>query len=318
MDIKESELESLSQADLEKLEDQVVADDAAKEAEEAAAAAKDDSVAKTTGDESVVKTSDANGSETVVTDDSTPKEKEEEDLTKHVSPPGKWVAKRQAAKDTKQAIAYAESVAAENSELKQRLEWIETQLASKGGDADLKPTDVLSPEKIAAVRLEFGDEVADMFQAVKTLHGANAVDDSSNGKGVSVNAELEEAISDNDELSYWQQHSPGLWDRATSANDEFIRDPEYLKLTFAERMYKVVEKVKADVVAEAKTTVPGEQKVDKTLPPDSLSGDLGASPTITEKSDVDRILEASPDEQVKMYNNASESVRERVDIKLGI
>ena len=318
MKIDESKLDDLSQEELEAMEDQAVADDAAKEAEEAAAANDnpgDDHGEKTTGDDPGEKASDTKGDELVATDDSTPKE--EEDLTKHVSPPSKWVAKRQAAKDTKQVIAYAEGVEAENSELKQRLEWIETRLASKGGDADLKPTDVLSPEKIANVRAEFGDEVADMFQAVRSLQGVTTVEDGSQAE-VPVNAELDEAISDNDELAYWQQNSEGLWDKATSVNDKFLSDPEYQKLSFAERMYKVVEQVKADVVAEAKTTVPDKQGADKTTPPDSLSGDLGTSPTITEKSIVDRVLAADTDEAEKIYKGASEAEKEKIDIALGI
>ena len=314
--MSEVKIEDMSQDELIALEDQQVEDDAKVEEEP----------------EVTVETPEAEVEEVKVeTPDPDPEpvvepEEPKEDLTKHISPPSKWAAQRQAAREAKETNTKFEAINKEYDLLKQENEWLKSQAQSKGVDTSVTPQDILSPEKIAAVREEFGDDMADMFQAVRSLQGVKttAVDPVATEQPVTTptvtpdatNDAMNSAISDNDDLAYWQENSSSLWDRAVAVNQQYLRDPEYVKLPFDARFRYVVDRVKTDVVEEAKEKSPEQQAVD-IKPPESLSG-AGSAPTIENKESVDKILDMNPDDQAKAYNSMSESERDEIDTALGI
>lgn len=313
MEVKVEDMDGMSQEELVALEDKTVADDAEEKVEE---------VVKEPVETITPKAEEPPPVETVkVEDEPVPTPELEDDITKHISPPSKWAAQRQALRESKVVLAKAETMQTANDSLTAEVEWLKSQLTSKGADAALSPADLLSPEKIAAVREEHGDELADMFQAVSAIQGVKqpVVEPTPSKVEEPVktsDTEMDDAISNNDELSYWQQKSPELWDRAVAMNDAYLKDPSYVKLSYEERFYHVVNKVKADVVEEAKSKAP-KTPDPSGEPPNSLSG-AGSSPTATEKSSVDKVLEATPEEQTKLYNSLSEAEREKVDVALGI
>lgn len=320
MEIKVEEMDGMSQEELEALEDKVVEADAELESEPEESGDPEPKV-----DEPEAKTEEP---ETKVEEPEKPEFKpvaEEDDVVKHISPPSKWAAQRQALRESKAAIAEAERAKQEVETLRQELEWLKSQAMSKGVDTAIKPEQVLSPERISAVREEYGDELADMFQAVRNLQGVKTPAESSEQPKQPSNTTesrtantdaMNAAIADNDELSYWQEHSGKLWDRAVEVNEMYLRDPEYVKLSFPDRFHYVVERVKKEVLEEAKTTAPTAQP-DPSVPPESLSG-AGSAPTVENKEIVDKILSASPEEQTKMYHNLSEAERDKLDEALGI
>jgi len=312
MEVKVEDMDGMSQEELMTLEDQAVAADAEETVDEVEAP-----VTPEPAPDVEVKKVEAKV-ETPV--EPKPEPTPQPDITEHISPPSKWAAQRQALRESKVALAKAETMQTTNDSLTAEVEWLKSQLTSKGADAALSPADLLSPEKIAAVREEHGDELADMFQAVRAIQGVKV----KAPDPIPPNAEsakpldtsMDDAIADNDELAYWQHNSPELWDRAVAMNDAYLKDPSYAKLSYEERFYHVVKQVKTDVVEEAKSKAPSTPESSGT-PPDSLSG-AGSSPTATEKSSVDKVLEATPEEQTKLYNSLSEAERDKVDVALGI
>ncbi len=321
MEIKVEELDGMSQKELESLEDEVVLSETETPEE---TTDKSEAEESKESEKKEVETDTASGEN--LTDG-------DEEITKHISPPSKWAAQRQALRESKTLLEENERINEELEELKLRASWVESQAQAKGVDTTKTPADILSPEKIANVREEYGDELADMFQAVRGLNGQGinnipkqAVPEDQNQHpaqqpipqySVDETAEMQRAISDNDDLSYWQQHSKALWDKAVETNEQFLKDPGYVALSFNERFQYVVNKVQSDALELAKTTTPGKQKEDSGLPPESLSG-KGSAPTITDNNSIDRILDASPADQAKIYAGLSEAERDKVDMELGI
>jgi len=323
MEIEVDKLEGMTQEELEAMEDKAIADDASDVTDKTVVPPKkeDDPKPDTT---EVADDSNDKG----VKSDEVSEPEVDENLQEHISPPEKWIQKRIANREAKQpqddtgkTSEELNKVNAELLELKQQIEW----LKDSGVDVGKTPIDMLSDDKIADVRKEFGDELADMFQAVKSMQPKNVAEQQAPEKPKvetpavteePVNVEMETAIDNNNDLAYWRETSPSLWDKAVEKNADLLEsNPDYQKLSFDDRFKQVVESVKTDVVNEAKEKAP--EAKDSQSVPDSLSGS-GASHTKTNETILDRLDNATPEEAEKIYRGLSEAERDKVDIELGI
>lgn len=268
----------------------------------------------------------------------------EEDLSKHVSPPSKWAQQRHEQKRLKNELNEFREKAARADELEEKLgtveqemEWIKTAIKDKGIDLPSTPLEQFSDAKIEEVREEFGNELADMFKATAAMLAKGQAPTASQSTkaepapkdqekpkdkagaqedtGDEVDPALLEAIDDNDELSYWRENSPGLWKKAIDMDASLLNDPAYLQKTYADRFTTVVEQVKKAVTSGVQP--PGGD--DGASPPGSLSGSPGVAPTQQSNSALDRVMAAgSEDQQLSVYNGLTETERDEVDKALGI
>lgn len=332
-EIDQDKLEEMSQEDLVKLEDEVVEDDAKAELDDDAGKA---GVAPGQ-EEKVVEDVAA----TVLKEQDTAGTQEgDEDLLKHVSPPSKWAQQRHHARDLETKLNEATTKLDGYDELQQshqdlikQVEWLKT--AIKGQDADIptSPDQAYSDEKIASVRKEYGDEMGDMLEAAKAALFSNeqkpAVKDDGE-EGITpapaakpqpdeqpvADPKLLEAIDDNNELSWWREKSPPLWDKAIAVDKELLKDPAYVALPYKERFAQVVERVTTEVKAGAEQEKPLKPE-DGGAPIVTLSGQ-GSAPTLLDQGALDKILNADPAVQVTMYESLPENQRDQVDVALGI
>ena len=313
----DKDLEEMSQSELENLEDEMVADEVKKIEDEPEEGEQEVKVEKPTVNDEPSEDQDKDLDES-------------EDLSKHVSPPSKWAKQRQEKNDLKSQLSEATEKLKESDGLQEKYDKLEAQVdwlktAIKRGDSNIpeNPMDAFSDEKIASVREEHGDEMADMLQAAKaSIVAKNPVVDeptvekkpAAKEEPAEMDTELVDAIEGNNELSYWRENSPKLWDMAVAADAKILADPLTTDLSYEKRFTKVVEAVKKEVMEGAKAAV----KEDDKDVPDSLSGH-GAAPTIDDSSALEKILSTSDlDKQNDMYNSLPEKQRDEIDKALGI
>ncbi|RLB91960.1 MAG: hypothetical protein DRH10_00590 [Deltaproteobacteria bacterium] len=333
--LEDVDLDSLSQEELIKLEDEQVAADAAAGDEDNQEQQQQEN---RTGADETDKPTDSDEQDKGGGDDEQPEAGGDEqsavddEVIRHVSPPKKWAAKRVKQRELKKSLeeanqraSKADDLQAEVTTLKDELASIKEIMASKGmdfpKDDDGNP---FSDEKIEEIRDEYGDDLADMMAAaaeiVSSAGKQQQVDTNADkGEQEALDPDFMTAIDDNDELTYWKENSPVLWERAVKADDEFLdADPEYQKLSYAERFKKVVESVKNDVLQNnnAKVRDSGDGGNDIPL---SLSGSGGGLHNTETNSAVERVLAVNdPDKQIELYNSLPEQDRDAVDIALGI
>jgi hypothetical protein len=331
-------IDDLSQEELMKLEDDLVAAETDGEADDTANHEPEAKPQESEGDnqEPAGEVKPEQQTSQAATEDE-PGEKEntaDDDLTKHVSPPSKWAEQRHAARQMREQLEAAEAKAARTDQLQEEFnalkEEIEALKASvQGGGSDgipENPLDVFDDEKIEEIREDFGDEIANMFKATaamlqkeqdgKQQQAAPSADDNPGQNDPDVDPDLLSAIEDNNELSYWQEKSPQLWERAVKMDEELLKDPDYEKLSFSKRIAKVVERVKADVMATAQK--PGKTDSGNSDIPESMPGSAGVVPPATTNNDLDRILAADPEKQAEIYQGLSPAARDEVDKALNI
>lgn len=267
-----------------------------------------------------------------------------DDVQEHITPPSKWAQQRREkaelkreAEELRSKAEKADQLENELQELRGKFEWIETAMKTKGVEIPKDPLDMVSEDKIADIREEHGDDMADLIVAFKaqfdrlspkaptppaadppaaepTQPPAAPAAETPPAEPAGVNPAVLEAIDNNDSLSWWREKSPVLWKRAVEMDESLSKDPEYLALSFDDRYAKVVEEVKKAVQKPA--SIP---KPDRDSPPANLSGSGGVVPAPTENEAL-RKLEAmsDPDAQMKYYESLPESLRDEVDKALNI
>lgn len=266
-----------------------------------------------------------------------------EDLTKHISPPSKWAAerheKRQLQRDleeTKAKAEKAEVLEGELGKLRADFDFLKTAIEQGGiklPNNPANPAEAFTPEKIEAIRNEFGDDMADMMVAASAILKTQAIPPAPAPRtqapptpatpaatpppAQQVDPSLLKAIDDNDELSYWQEHSPALWQRAVAKDAELLNDKSYASLSYQGRFAKVVESVKNDVVTGATGKPPAGQQGED-LPPTSLTGapGVGSQTNNSALSQFESI--ADPVKQMAFYNGLPVAKRDEIDKALGI
>jgi len=359
VEVDVSNIDNLSQAEMEALEDKMYADEASPDAKDPAAASPEPTPAAEpaapqknaeTGGEQPGDAKDGEDPEAKSTPADPAKEGEPDpELVKHVSPPSKWAQERHEKKELRDKLATAEEKAAKTDTLEEELsvvrgemDWMKTAIESKGIELPSNPLETFSEEKITEIRDEFGDELADMFQATKAVLAGQSTKPTSTPAAkkeadpepaapaqpaaqpqaqpadTGPDKDLLEAISDNDELSYWQENSPALWNKAIELDGTLLQDPAYQSLPYKDRFLKVVEQVKTDVM---KGAIPkkNQNQGDGKPPADTLSGAGGDTPPQTGNSAYDRVMAASDaDAQLKVYNTLSQADRDLVDQALDI
>lgn len=359
------DLSNLSMAELEEMEDaQVEADETGKPVEVELAADTTEEAKATDNVESKPDEEKPGKQESASTDepgqaDQPVVENEpvtgDEDISKHVSPPSKWAAQRAAKRELQTELDQASEKAAkadvletELMQLKGELESIKEQLEKQGISFSLEPDNAFSKEKLAEVRDEYGDELADMMEAAAAViaskqpgepaaehKGKTEANDgavpreqtpSQEGKPDDYQ-ELEKALDANESLVWWRSlynsDNPNdpkniLWDKAVAQDKEFLNDPEYVKLSYGDRFNKVVETVSAAVERDAKSGKDGGDVAKTVVMPSSLSGNSGAARSEGSMDALDKVLAADTDKQIDIYNSLSEAERDKVDMALDI
>lgn len=265
-----------------------------------------------------------------------------DDLTKHISPPSKWAAerheKRQLQRDleeTKAKAEKAEVLEGELGKLRADFDFLKTAITQGGikmPNNPANPAEAFTPEKIEEIRNEFGDELADMMVAASAILKTQVVPPTPASQAqpppapapaavpppaTQVDPNLLKAIDDNDELSYWQEHSPALWQRAVAKDAEMLSDKSYASLSYQDRFAKVVESVKNDVVTGATGKPPAGQQ-DGDLPPTSLTGapGVGSQTNNSVLSQFESIADQA--KQIAFYNALPVAKRDEIDKALGI
>jgi hypothetical protein len=353
VEIEVEKLEGMTQAELEKLEDETVAadgenpDDVAPASQATPKAADPAKDAEPAAGE-VDKGGEAQSPKTEAGIDPAAAPTADDDIAKHVSPPSKWAEERRAKRELSTRVEEAETKAAktdvlqkELDDLKGELDWMKTAIQSKGVTLPETPLEVFNPEKITEIRDEYGDEIADMFQATAAILAKQAVGAVSSPAPAAdpapadppapaaaspapaaapaeptADPALLKAIDDNDELSYWQENSAPLWAKAIAKDNEMLKDPAYASLPYAERFAKVVETVKTDVTNSADVNLNAS---DPNKPPESLSDSGGIAPTPIANDALEKILAADdPNVQMKLYNALPQNQKDEVDKALNI
>jgi len=276
--------------------------------------------------------------------DTDPPDGGDEDLTKHVSPPSKWAEERRAKRELKTKLEAAEGQAAKNegleqelTDVKSQLEWMKTAIQSKGVELPESPLDVFSEERLTEVRDEYGDELADMFQATAAILQKNAGSSApvpakatpevkpeatpaatpaaEPAAAPQVDEAMMEAIDSNDDLAYWRENSAPLWEKAVATDNKLLADPATAKLSYEERFAKVVQMVKEEVTSNASEGV----DTPSGKPPESLSGSGGETPQVNNNDALTKILATdNPVDQMKMYDKLSQDQKDEVDKALDI
>lgn len=274
-----------------------------------------------------------------------------EDVVKHVSPPSKWAAERARKRELQSELEIAKEETAvkttemetELTKLKGELKAIKDSLKVEGITfKDEVDANAFSEEKLAEIRDEFGDELADMMEAASkvikqreagpsTPTPAQAETDSGQGKTTPQGDPVDDpafnkALEGNESLAWWRSlYNPdnpndpknSLWDKAVAQDKVFLDDPEYTKLSYEDRFKKVVKVVSEEVETNAKTGKDGGGDT-YSLPP-SLSGGNGLARNDGSMEPVDKVLAAdTPEKQMEIYKNLSEADRDKVDIALDI
>ena len=347
-----TKLDGMTQSELEALEDETVAadgenpDDATPASEPAKPADPPVKDAEPAAGEK-----EGEGGEAKSTDEPEADPVVDDELVKHVSPPSKWAEDRRAKRELSTRLDEAETKAAradvleeELTTIKAELDWMKTAIQAKGVTLPETPLEVFSEDRITEIRDEFGDELADMFQgtaailqkqvdakapakvdsdtkaepapaAAAAATPAPAAPVAQPATETQVDPLLLKAIDENDELSYWQENSQPLWDKAIAMDSALLADPGYANLSYTERFAKVVESVKADVTKGAVTT----PSADPNKPPESLSDSGGVAPTPNTNDALEKILATDdPEAQMKIYSGLSQSQKDEVDKALNI
>lgn len=345
MDKTVEEIEKMSQEELLELEDQLEAGESP-EADSDSTPEPPDEVAESKEPEADEGSDDDQPAAAGGEDDGAdpkPKEKEPEpssdddDLKKHVSPPSQWAKHRHEQKALKaEAEALrakadkADTLEQELTQLRGEMDWLKQAVAGRGVDIPAKPSDVITDERIANIREEHGDDMADIVAALRAQANMNhetaapaapkeeeppaapaaPTPPAQQGPDPAIVA----AIEANDELTWWREQSPKLWQRAVDKDDKLREDPVYLALSYEDRFKRVVDEVKKDVLQAGSTA-----KKDEDSPPTSLSGSGGVAPAPIENDALAK-MEAiqDPEKQLQFYNSLPEDVRDQIDQALNI
>ena len=331
VEIDESKLSTMGMEELQKLEDAVAADEAGAAAPEVPAAPQQPAVASETVPPVPAASATPAAAVPPAEPSAAPAPAPAEDLAKHIAPPSKWAAERHEKRqlrmqleETAAKAQKADQLEGDLNTLKAEMDQLRQTLQDKGVVSLPKdPTANLTPEKIEAIRDEFGDELADMFtatvavlkqQAAPSTATAPAAPAPAQAPAEGVDPELLKAIDANDELSYWQENSPALWSRAVAKDSQLLADPAYAQLPYADRFAKVVEAVKTDVTT-ATTGAPTQMAGI----PASLTGAAGVAPPAAGNTALDQMQAiADPAKQMAFYNAQPQKVRDQVDIALNI